>query len=102
MKLELERYRLEKLPAIVAEMMKPAEKIEGIRIHQISGLGVAPGGSGGPADGGARSPVNQVLDSILGVALQLPALKSIGESIGYDFSSVLPAKKKPGESDEQS
>ena len=39
------------------------------------------------ASGGARAPpVNQVMDSILGMALQLPALKSIGESIGYDFS----------------
>jgi hypothetical protein len=34
------------------------------------------------------------MDSILGMALQLPALKSIGESIGYDFSSALP--KTPG------
>jgi uncharacterized membrane protein YqiK len=98
MKLELERYRLDKLPGIVAEMMKPAEKIESIRIHQINGLGMAPGNGAG-AEGGPRSPVNQVLDSILGVALQLPALKSIGESIGYDFSSVLPEKKKPGDPD---
>ena len=28
------------------------------------------------------------MDSILGMALQLPALKSIGESIGYDFSGA--------------
>jgi hypothetical protein len=37
------------------------------------------------------------MDSILGMALQLPALKSIGESIGYDFSSALP--KPDGEQD---
>ena len=92
MKLELERYRLDKLPEIVSQMMKPAEKIESIRIHQVSGLG----GSGGMIGGNAvamrvtRPPVNQVMDSILGMALQLPALKSIGESIGYDFSSALP------------
>jgi uncharacterized membrane protein YqiK len=101
MKLELERYRLDKLPGIISEMMKPVEKIEGIRIHQISGLGIGSGNAGGTADGGARPAVNQVLDSILGVALQLPALKSIGESIGYDFSSALPPKKKPGDSDEK-
>jgi hypothetical protein len=45
---------------------------------------------GGGAEVGSRPPVNQVMDSILGMALQLPALKSIGESIGYDFSSALP------------
>ena len=29
------------------------------------------------------------MDSILGMALQLPALKSIGDSIGMDFSSAI-------------
>ena len=88
MHLELERYRLDKLPEIVAQMMKPAEKIDSIRIHQVSGLGAAPGVAG--SESASRPPVNQVLDSILGMALQLPALKSIGESIGYDFSAALP------------
>ena len=37
------------------------------------------------------------MDSILGMALQLPALKSIGESIGYDFSSALPKNQSEGE-----
>ena len=44
------------------------------------------------------------MDSILGMALQLPALKSIGDQIGVDFSSAvdvtsvhkLPAGPKPG------
>ena len=91
MKLELERYRLDKLPEIVSQMMKPAEKIESIRIHQVTGLGGSNGMIGGSGvDVGTRPPVNQVMDSILGMALQLPALKSIGESIGYDFSSALP------------
>jgi uncharacterized membrane protein YqiK len=94
MHLELERYRLDKMPEIVAQMMKPAEKIDSIRIHQVTGFGTAtgPNGSAGP-EAAARPPVNQVMDSILGMALQLPALKSIGESIGYDFSAALP---KPG------
>jgi len=95
MKLELERYRLDKLPDIVSQMMKPAEKIESIRIHQVSGLSGAATGTGG--DAAARPPVNQVMDSILGMALQLPALKSIGESIGYDFSSALPKPPDAGE-----
>jgi flotillin len=92
MHLELERYRLDKMPEIIGQMMKPAEKIDSIRIHQVSGFGnaQAPGG-GAVVDGGsARAPVTQVMDSILGMALQLPALKSIGESIGYDFSTALP------------
>ncbi len=95
MHLELERYRLDKLPEIVAQMMKPVEKIDSIRIHQVSGLGAAPGVGG--SENAARPPVNQVMDSILGMALQLPALKSIGESIGYDFSGALPKSGGPGE-----
>src|SRR5690606_29554482 len=68
MKLQLERYRLDKMPEIVAQMMKPAEKIDSIRIHQVSGFGGAPGaGNGG--DAAARPPVNQVMDSIMGMAL---------------------------------
>jgi flotillin len=100
--LELERYRLERLPEIVSQMMKPAEKIESIRIHQVSGLGGAPGNAGGGSgDAGSRPPVNQVMDSILGMALQLPALKSIGESIGYDFSTALPKTNGAGEQGKQ-
>jgi len=30
-----------------------------------------------------------VMDSILGMALQLPALRSIGESIGVDLSAAV-------------
>ena len=85
-----------KLPAIVSEMMKPAEKIESIRIHQITGFGGAPGtANAGTEGGGSKPPVNQVMDSILGMALQLPALKSIGDSIGVDLSSAVGPAKGP-------
>ena len=92
--LKLEQYRLDKLPAIVSEMMKPAEKIESIRIHQLSGFSGTPGATNGEGTG-AKPPVNQVMDSILGMALQLPALKSIGETIGLDFSSAVGGSTSP-------
>jgi flotillin len=106
MAMELEQYRLDKMPEIVAQMVKPAEKIESIRIHQLSGFGGgqntnfngvngAPNGNGNVVvDGNNKAPVAQVMDSILGMALQLPALKSIGEQIGYDFSSAMPKPKE--------
>jgi flotillin len=88
--MKLEQYRLDRLPEIVSQMMKPAEKIDSIRIHQLSGFGggtqAAPGSNG---EGGQKTPINQVMDSILGMALQLPALRSIGDSIGLDFSSAV-------------
>ena len=92
MHMQLEQYRLDRLPEIIAQMMKPAEKIDSIRIHQVTGFG-------GSSNGGRRRrrrrrrraepPMTQVMDSILGMALQLPAMKSIGESIGVDFSSAV-------------
>lgn len=89
-RMKLEQYRLDRLPEIVSQMMKPAEKIDSIRIHQLSGFGSSASGTpGGNGDGGQKTPINQVMDSILGMALQLPALRSIGDSIGLDFSSAV-------------
>ena len=80
--------RLEKLPEVVAQMVKPAEKIDTIRIHQISGMnGMGGGAGGGNGDGGDKPPVNQALDSIMGMAVQLPALKKIGEELGMSMDN---------------
>ncbi|MCA0873283.1 flotillin [Seohaeicola saemankumensis] len=81
--MELEKARLESMPKIIAEMVRPAEKIKGISINQITGLhrdGATPG-----------TPVNQALDSILGMAVQLPALKKIGDAIGVNLDDSLSA-----------
>jgi uncharacterized membrane protein YqiK len=89
-RMKLEQYRLDRLPEIVSQMMKPAEKIDSIRIHQLNGFGgSASAPAGGNGDGAQKTPINQVMDSILGMALQLPALRSIGDSIGLDFSSAV-------------
>lgn len=99
MHMQLEKHRLDRLPEIIAQMMKPAEKIDSIRIHQVTGFGGSstPGGLSGGGDAGqaSRAPVTQVMDSIMGMALQLPALKSIGDSIGVDLSSAI-GTSKPG------
>ncbi len=98
LRMKLEKYRLDRIPEIVSQMMKPVEKIDSIRIHQVSGFGASHGGGaagGGDAAGGGRAPVTQVMDSILGMALQLPALKSIGDQIGVDFSSAIDVSGTP-------
>ncbi|MEM8787520.1 MAG: flotillin domain-containing protein [Pseudomonadota bacterium] len=80
--MKVDLARLEALPGIVAEMVKPAEKIDSIKIHQVTGLnGAAGGGAGGPG-GGDKPVVNQALDSIMGMAVQMPALKKLGEELG--------------------
>jgi flotillin len=98
MHMQLEQYRLDRMPEIIGQLMKPAEKIDSIRIHQVTGFGGSTnlgGGATGSAGSGdaSKPPMTQVMDSILGMALQLPALKSIGESIGMDLSAaVVPVK----------
>jgi uncharacterized membrane protein YqiK len=80
--------RLEALPAIIAEMVKPAEKIDSIRINQITGLN---GGSaaGGTGQGGAKAPVNQAFDAMLGAAMQLPVMTKLGKELGMNFEGGL-------------
>ncbi len=92
MRMKLEMYRLDKLPEITAQMMKPVEKIDSIRINQISGLGF---GGGSVQGGPAQSPVNQAVNSILDMALQMPVLKRIGESIGVDLDAGLKSITHP-------
>ncbi|WP_299632334.1 flotillin domain-containing protein [uncultured Roseobacter sp.] len=77
--------RLEKLPEIVAQMVKPAEKIDSIKIHHVGGMNGLPGAEGG-ANGG-KAPVNQALDSIMGMAVQLPALKKLGQELGVSMEN---------------
>ena len=92
--------RLEAMPDIVEQMVKPAEKIDSIKIHQVSGLGQ--GGVGGTA-AGDKPVVNQALDSILGMAVQMPALQKLGQELGLSMENGLAAATSDalnGESEE--
>ncbi len=83
--MKIQLARIEAFPRILAEAVKPAEKIDTIRIHQITGMNGANGGSGG----GDKPPVNQALDSIMGMAVQMPALKKLGEDLGLSMDGTL-------------
>lgn len=91
--LRAELAKVEALPRVLAEMVKPAEKIDSIRIHQVTGLGAAAGGESGGGDG--RPPVNQALDSVMAMAVQLPALKKLGEDLGMSLDAGLAGVTKP-------
>ncbi|WP_195819554.1 flotillin family protein [Roseobacter sp. MH60115] len=75
--------QLEAMPAIIAEMVKPAEKIDSIKIHQVTGMG---GGAGTQGEAGG-TPVNQALDSVLGMALQMPAMQALGKELGISLEN---------------
>lgn len=82
--MRLEERRLDRLPEIMTQMMKPVEKIESIRINHIGGLG---GGTGGK--GGADGAFGTAMEQILGMAVRLPAMKAMGAEIGVDFDANL-------------
>jgi Uncharacterized protein conserved in bacteria len=83
--MELEKARLAALPAIIGEMVKPAEKIKGISINHITGLGRA-------GDGGERpaSPVDHTVNAILDMAVTLPTMKKLGDAVGLNLEKLIP------------
>ncbi|WP_108858827.1 flotillin family protein [Ruegeria sp. Alg231-54] len=83
-RMKVDLARIETMPSIIAEMVKPAEKIDSIKIHQVGGIG---GANGGGASNGDKPVVNQALDSIMGMAVQMPALKKLGEELGLSMES---------------
>ncbi|MDP5350573.1 MAG: flotillin, partial [Paracoccaceae bacterium] len=84
MAMKLDEARIRTLPEVVERMLKPAEKIESIRINHITGMGHS-GGSGGEGGGGDGSTVNQLVDGVLSMALQLPAVQRLGEEVGMNI-----------------
>lgn len=80
--MRLEEKRLDRMPEIMTQMMKPVEKIDSIKINHIGGMG---GLGGSVGEGGADSAFGSAMDQILGMAVRLPAMKQMGEEIGIDF-----------------
>lgn len=90
--MKIDMARIEALPSIMEQMVKPVEKIGSIKIHQISGLGGGNGNGGGGLAGGNGSGsdkpvVNQALDSIMGMAVQMPALRKLGDELGLSLEN---------------
>lgn len=87
--LELEKVRLAAMPGIIGEMVKPAEKIKGISINHISGFGRSGGGAGE-----RTSPMEQTVDSIMDLAVGLPAMKKIGDAVGVNLDGLIGEKEE--------
>jgi uncharacterized membrane protein YqiK len=83
-KMKVDLAKLKALPEVIANMVKPAEKIDSIRINHFAGFGNTGGGGsgGGNTD---KALANQVVDSILAMAIQLPAAKKLGEEFGINI-----------------
>ena len=72
---------IDRLEGIVRESVRPMEKIDGIRILHVEGLG----GGGGE---GARSPTDEVIQSALRYRAQAPLIDGMMREIGVEGSNV--------------
>ena len=83
------RIRLiDKMEGIIRESAKPMERIEGIRILQVDGLGGNSGGSYGGGNGGDVSLSDSVVNSALRFRAQAPLVDQLLREIGVDGGDV--------------
>lgn len=80
--MKVDMHKVDRLPDLAERMAKPLEKIDSIRINHVSGLGNA---GGGKKNKGGNGPVDNAVDGVLNMALQLPAMQKLGQSIGVNL-----------------
>ena len=81
---------IDKLEAIIRESVKPMERIEGIKILHVDGLGGGGGGSGGRADSGdvGGGLADSVVNSALRFRAQAPLIDQLLREIGVQGGDV--------------
>ena len=72
---------IERLEAIVRETVKPMEKIDSIKVVHLGGAGIGEGG-------GARSPTDEVMDSVLRYRVQAPMIEELLKDVGVDGANL--------------
>ena len=78
------RRLLDRIEGIVRESVKPMEKIDGIRILHVDGLG----GMGGNGGGNSRTPTDEVVESALRYRVQAPLIDQVLKEIGIEGGSL--------------
>jgi len=79
---------LARLPEIIHESVRPMERIEGIRIYQVDGLGGGtPGGPAGEGAGGGNL-ADQVVSSALRYRAQAPLVEALVKELGLSTADL--------------
>ena len=87
----LRRQLVDKLEGIIRESVKPMERIEGIRILHVDGLGGSP--SGGTNGNGGANIADSVVNSALRFRAQAPLIDQLLREIGVQGGDVGQAAK---------
>ena len=82
---------IEFMPQIIAQVVKPAEKIDSIKIVQMAGLGGAnQGGAGSNANGGVSnagaSLSDQIINASLNYKVNAPIIDDLMKQVGIDLN----------------
>jgi uncharacterized membrane protein YqiK len=89
---------IEKIEGIIRESVKPLEKIEGIKILQVDGLGGTPSRGGGGGDEGRGNFAESLVNSALRYRAQAPLVDNLLKEIGItggDISKLTEALGEP-------
>jgi uncharacterized membrane protein YqiK len=92
----MRRQLIDKLEGIIRESVKPMERIEGIRVLHVEGLGGSPGGQGNGGGNIADSVVNSALRFRAQAPLVDQLLREIGVQggdLGSAANALLEGKK---------
>ncbi len=96
--LEAKLELLRQLPTIIQQSVKPMEKIDGIKIVDIRGMGVVTGDADG--SGGDANLARSVVDHALRYRAQRPLVDALLKEVGLgdlaEFSGLVPPDAGPG------
>jgi len=84
--MQIKQALIAALPAIIEQSVKPMERIDGIKILHVEGLGAAAGGGG--AGAGDSSLPEQAVNAALRFRAQAPLLDSLMSELGLKGSDI--------------
>jgi uncharacterized membrane protein YqiK len=97
----MRRQLIDKLEGIIRETVKPMERIEGIRILHVDGLGGGGGGNGSGTNGANGNIAESVVNSALRYRAQAPLVDQLlreigiqGGDLGHAANTLLEGKKE--------
>jgi uncharacterized membrane protein YqiK len=84
---EIRLRLIQQMPDIIRESVRPMERIEGIRIYQVDGLGGG-GGVSGTGETGGGNLADQVVTSALRYRAQAPLVEALLKELGLEGKSL--------------